>query len=309
MSILRIETMTYGAEDIAAGVKFYDDWGLEKVEGGAKGATFRTQANQHIHVRGATDSSLPAAPFSGSGLRECVWGVDNKANLDKLAGELAKDRQVQSTDDGVVHTYDETGFGVGLAVADITPVKTALTVNLNEDGPRLNNPVDRTPVRRVTPIRIGHVVYNIPKEGWEKASDFYLKKLGFKMSDRSLDLGDFMHCDGSRDHHNLFLAHAPNRAGFNHAAFELHDIDEIMVGGQYLKEAGWEPATRVGRHLVGSNIFWYFRNPAGGTAEYFSDMDLMDENWEPKVHEKHPGWAIWELQETEPAPTGGMTGR
>jgi hypothetical protein len=39
----------------------------------------------------------------------------------------------------------------------------------------------------------------------------------------------------------------------------------------------------LGRHLVGSNYFWYLRDPAGNFAEYSSDVDTIpnDDAWQP----------------------------
>ena len=43
----------------------------------------------------------------------------------------------------------------------------------------------------------------------------------------------------------------------------------------------------LGRHFLGSNYFWYFRDPAGNMAEYFADLDQIDDaewtmgTWEP----------------------------
>ena len=63
--------------------------------------------------------------------------------------------------------------------------------------------------------------------------------------------------------------------------------------GKFMEEKGWKAATKPGRHIMGSNIFWYFKNPSGGNTEYFSDMDVFDDNWQPRYHEKNPGYAHW----------------
>lgn len=41
----------------------------------------------------------------------------------------------------------------------------------------------------------------------------------------------------------------------------------------------------LGRHYLGSNFFWYLKDPAGNFSEYFSDLDCIidDELWEPGV--------------------------
>ena len=44
----------------------------------------------------------------------------------------------------------------------------------------------------------------------------------------------------------------------------------------------------LGRHFLGSNLFWYFRDPAGNFAEYFADLDQI------------PVAAEWEARQWEP---------
>ncbi|MBT6292873.1 MAG: glyoxalase, partial [Rhodospirillaceae bacterium] len=42
MAILRPEKIIYGVEDMEAGVRYFEDWGLELVESGETGADFKT---------------------------------------------------------------------------------------------------------------------------------------------------------------------------------------------------------------------------------------------------------------------------
>jgi hypothetical protein len=49
-----------------------------------------------------------------------------------------------------------------------------------------------------------------------------------------------------------------------------------------------DPARHVwglGRHHVGSNFFWYLKDPAGNFSEYYADMDCVvdDQLWNPGV--------------------------
>lgn len=296
MTIQRIESLTYGAEDVAAGTRYFEDWGLETVEKGQAGAVFRTPENQIIHLRSADDPGLPSSPLGGSAMYQTTWGVDSKQSLEAIGAELEKDRAVTADSDGVIHAADETGFAIAFRLSDRTPARPdAPQVNLNDDVTRINIPVD--PDQRARPIRIGHVVFNIPRAGAEDASKFYMDRLNFRLSDRARDTGDFMRCEGSNDHHTLFLAHRQNVAGFNHAAFEVRNFDEIMLGGKNMKSRGWEANSKPGRHIMGSNLFWYFRNPAGGATEYFADMDRMDDNWEARVWDTGPGYAMWTLDD------------
>jgi hypothetical protein len=41
----------------------------------------------------------------------------------------------------------------------------------------------------------------------------------------------------------------------------------------------------MGRHVVGSNVFWYLLDPAGGMFEFFADMDQItdDDLWDSEI--------------------------
>ena len=56
-----------------------------------------------------------------------------------------------------------------------------------------------------------------------------------------------------------------------------------------------------GRHIVGGNVFWYFKNPCGGEVEYFADMDRADDNWVPEVWDAEDGntWSSWSARPGE----------
>ena len=51
----------------------------------------------------------------------------------------------------------------------------------------------------------------------------------------------------------------------------------------------------LGRHHVGSNFFWYLKDPAGNFSEYYSDLDCIvdDEMWKPGVWEGARGLYNW----------------
>jgi len=51
----------------------------------------------------------------------------------------------------------------------------------------------------------------------------------------------------------------------------------------------------LGRHHIGSNFFWYLRDPAGNFSEYYSDLDCIvsDALWSPSVVEGARGLYNW----------------
>src|SRR2546430_17092077 len=56
------------------------------------------------------------------------------------------------------------------------------------------------------------------------------------------------------------------------------------MGAANMQEAGWQPGWGLGRHVIGSNFFYYLRDPWGSFAEYFHDLDYIPQQcaWEPR---------------------------
>jgi hypothetical protein len=51
----------------------------------------------------------------------------------------------------------------------------------------------------------------------------------------------------------------------------------------------------LGRHGIGSNFFWYLRDPAGNFAEYTCDLDVIadDEAWKVAASSSAHPLATW----------------
>lgn len=296
MAITRIEALTFGVLDLDACVRFFGDAGLERVEAGRTGATFSTPEHQMIQLRMADDPGLPPAAADAPTIREVVWGVDTTQSLDAIGEELSKDRPVTKDSAGILHSRDNTGFGLGFAAT--TPAAadagSQRRYNMLHDVNRWNEPL--TSYQRPQPMRLLHVTLDIPKQGQEDAIDFYISRLRFRPIDAVLDTGTFMQCEGDVEHHNLFLCFRPDKAGFNHVAVEVRNFDEVMEGGNYMIEKGWKESRVVGRHKLGSNVYRFFHCPAGGRIELAADMDRMDKSYETRVWEKNPGHHIWSLK-------------
>lgn len=96
----------------------------------------------------------------------------------------------------------------------------------------------------------------------------------------------FIRCDrGSvpADHHTLALALGPADR-YVHSAYQVCDLDALAAGGEYLRERGYFRSWGIGRHIEGSQLFDYWRDPDGFMVEHFADGDMFDSTLEP-------GWA------------------
>src|SRR5208282_1289009 len=106
--------------------------------------------------------------------------------------------------------------------------------------------------------RLGHCVLNV--KNFRESEAWYKSRFGLITSDEiNLEsperaLGAFLRCDRGAvpsDHHTLFLL-GTGKPGFNHAAFEVADFDDLMSGHDWLKEKDRRHEWGVGRHLLGS---------------------------------------------------------
>lgn len=295
MAILRIERAVYGVDDLATCTRFFEDFGLSQREQSPDVVKLATQTGALVELRLASDPTLAPSLESGPTLREIVWGVDDQAGFDRLVDNLRRDREVRMDDEGVAHTRDETGFGLGFTIAKPEiPQSQGQLANCYGADSRWNQPLTLPP--QIRPLRICHVAWNIPKQRREAAVALYTERLGFRITDDVRPMGTFMQAEGDRDQHTILLCHRPDRAGINHTSYEVHNADEVILGGNQMIERGWREARRLGRHTVGSNIFRFVHAPCGGRVEYAADMDRVNDEYETRVHETTPPHHIWVLE-------------
>ncbi|MFF0527965.1 VOC family protein [Nocardia amikacinitolerans] len=171
------------------------------------------------------------------------------------------------------------------------PGQRPQVLNLGHDVVRVNS-TQRPPRAPARVQRLGHVVVQTTK--YRETLDWYLRTLGMIVSDFLYYPGQrergpvmsFIRCDlGSTpaDHHTLALTLGPSNR-YVHSAYQVADLDALAAGSEYLRERGYRRSWGIGRHIQGSQIFDYWRDPDGFMVEHFSDGDMFDCTVEP-------GWA------------------
>ncbi|MCR4512634.1 VOC family protein [Aeromicrobium sp. 50.2.37] len=154
------------------------------------------------------------------------------------------------------------------------------------------NRTQRPPRAPAVVERLGHVVLQTTK--YLASLDWYLDHLGLIVSDFLYFPGQrhrgptmsFIRCDRGdtpADHHTLAMTLGP-RNRYVHSAYQVADLDALAAGGEHLKDLGYHHSWGIGRHIQGSQIFDYWRDPDGFLVEHFSDGDMFDASLEP-------GWA------------------
>jgi catechol 2,3-dioxygenase-like lactoylglutathione lyase family enzyme len=179
----------------------------------------------------------------------------------------------------------------GLNPLSARPLQQSLVHNNGTRRPRANA-TQRPPRVPSTVQRLGHVALQTTR--YRRTLDWYLDNLGLIVSDFLYFEGQrergpvmsFIRCDNGSvpsDHHTLALVLGPaNR--YVHSAYEVADLDALAAGGEQLREQGYRRSWGIGRHIQGSQVFDYWRDPDGLLLEHYADGDVFDASLEP-------GWA------------------
>ena len=293
-----VDKLVYGVRDRDAASRFWTDFGLEPAGDGGDRAAWRAANGATIELRSADDPDLP--PPVGADvdatLREVTFGVQDAADIDALEDALSPDHEVRRDAEGGIRTTDPLGFGLAFRVTRNRPVAAPeQDVNVPGRATRVNRRAPR--IDRARPLEVSHVVY--VTDELEAHKEFYVDRLGFRVTDMYPGRGYFTRCSAAHHHHNLFLLNpGGGKRGFHHVAFEVGTIHDLFGGGNNMTRQGWKTMLGPGRHPISSCYFWYFHNPSGGAAEYDFDSDVVDDDWEAATWESKPeNFAEWCLAE------------
>ncbi|MEJ2852451.1 MULTISPECIES: VOC family protein [unclassified Saccharothrix] len=274
---------------------------LERAEvfAGAFGFTAVLRTEHELHLRGADRGS--ACVIIRKGARSTFLGPAFRAAdpSDVLRLAEATGHRVEKLPESLggitVDLADPSGLRVrvvaGTDELPALPPQIPHTLNFGHDTPR-TNATQRPPREPARVQRLGHVVLQTTR--YRQVLDWYLEHLGLIVSDFLYYPGQrergpvmsFIRCDrGSTpaDHHTLALTLGPVDR-YVHSAYQVADLDALAAGGEYLRDNGYRRSWGIGRHIQGSQIFDYWRDPDGFLVEHFSDGDLFDCTLEP-------GWA------------------
>ncbi|MFM6951502.1 MAG: VOC family protein [Novosphingobium sp.] len=303
MSVIRIEDIAhvrYAAPDLAAMRAFLEDFGMDCFEQGGRLYGRGSDGRPFVHV-----TEPGAARFLAVGLR-----AESVADLETLAASAGVAVEDSSEPGGgkIVRLTDPDGYGVeviaGQAKGEAQLRFADPPRNTVAAKPRQRSTV-RVPAGPAHVRRIGHAVLKV--RDFRTSEKWYKERFGFITSDEveaaeNVPLGAFMRCDrGDKpaDHHTLFLAQLPGELGILHAAFEVANLDDLMLGHQHLKARKREQAWGVGRHIMGSQIFDYWKDPFGNELEHWTDGDLFTAADPPQ---KQPMSALLAVQWGAPHP-------
>ena len=295
--------ITVGVADLKEAQRYLTDFGLALKVATDSHLLYELDEGSTVTVKHQGDDSIPAALGDAAGsVREISWAVASQEALDALEVDLAHDLKVKKHDDGTLSFVDPSGIATRLRLFQRHPVVYCPDpLNAPDTTGRLGK--HRRWRRRCHPKTIQHLVYVV--DDALNAARFYMQKLHFQLSDISDGLGYFLRAPGIIEHHSIFFMQKGAMPGIpasrpEHVSFGVEDIDEMMVGANYMDRQGWKKALGPGRHRIGSALFCYFKTPFGVEFEYGTDNDHLDEHWQPLLWEQRFGFLTWLSGELPP---------
>jgi hypothetical protein len=272
MSLHRLSSVTLGVPEVGPTRTYYQDFGLTPEPDG----WFSSQdGGRQLRIVHAPSRRL---------IRLSI-GADHIDDLYAIAANLVR-LGIDPRVDGQRLTAVEPATGVEVQVEVTSRLVQGVVPGAPFNGPgRIERETNRAPsiLREdaVRPRKLGHVV--IGSVDQEVSQRFFTEGIGLKLSDEVSGVAAFLRC--STDHHNILVQSAPVNF-VHHTSWEVDDVDEVGRGAMRMLEGNPERHVwGLGRHFVGSNFFWYLRDPAGNFSEYYSDLDCIVEDalWKPAV--------------------------
>lgn len=276
MGLHRLTTLTVGVPDVEGATGFYEAFGLRNLGGGRFATRDGGEQLRLVHAR-------------WRGVQRIGVGCDDPDDLDRIttAARRAGHAVLQSGGDQPSAHLEVTDPASGVVFEVSVAPRLAPTPH---DLPTTNTPARTarhdTPAdgvlrdRPVEPAALSHLVLGTPD--WASTLAFATEVIGFEVSDALEGVIAFTRC--STSHHNLAVQQAPCPL-LHHLAFEVDDVDEVARGGSALTAAdAGRHVWGLGRHAIGSNWFWYLRDPAGNYVEYTADLDRITagDHYRPK---------------------------
>ena len=271
-----------GVPDVAAHARFYTEVWRLSIAAERDGSVYLRGTGAYHHV-------LALHPRSSPQLLCINLAAAGRDAVDRLHASVQKAGAAQLQAPGAI---GEPGGGYGFSFMD--PENRVLRV-IADDARHADAAV--LPDR---PVKITHVVLNTPRQ--EHAAAYWVKALGFEISDRSALT--FIRCNA--DHHNIAF-HPGGDSTLHHIAFEMDGVDSVMRGVGRMRDAGRQIEWGPGRHGPGNNVFAYFIGPDDFVIEYTAEVEKVDASYrvrEPRDWAYPPGHS--DLWGATPPPSARM---
>jgi catechol 2,3-dioxygenase-like lactoylglutathione lyase family enzyme len=287
LGIHSLDRFAISVPDLDVAERFYRAFGLDVRRHGAR---IDLHTHGHPHRWGSVHAN--GQPKKLQYLRFGAYAEDFDAIAARMAKHGRADPHPLSDGEGA-WTRDGDGTPVQVVVAPkVSPSAKSAHATPGATTPGHGAAPGRSKAPTVHPRHLSHVLLFTPDV--LRQMSFYRDVLGLRLSDRSADIIAFMHGPHSSDHH--LVAFAKSEApGYHHSSWDVASIDEVGLGSEKMRAEGHAKGWGVGRHVLGSNYFYYVQDPWGSWAEYSHDIDFVpaDVDWPAADHPPEDSFYIW----------------
>jgi hypothetical protein len=301
--------LRFEKRDLKATAEFLTDFGLATV----------ASSGDRLVMRGADASPCVYVATLGRRCRfvGAAFVVPADADLDSLLREPGARRldakEIPGGGDGI-ELIDPDGHALWLIRnwGSAKPRQVRPPAETEPNGPNRTvrvNATIRVPMEPAAVVRLGHMVLQTTR--FAEMADWYMARIGLIPTDVQylpdgspaltffrLDLGET-----PADHHTFVLVGGLEDC-FEHSAYEVVDLEAIGQGQQYLRAKGYQHMWGIGRHILGSQLFDYWRDPDGVQFEHYADGDLFTADYETRYSPFEVG-SIWAWGDDAPAEMRG----
>jgi catechol 2,3-dioxygenase-like lactoylglutathione lyase family enzyme len=281
--MIKVTDIAYGrirSPDLDEQEEFLTHFGMVRAERTRTALYMRgTDPEHHVHV---TELGEP-------GFVSLAFNVESEEDLDKASGIDGASPVEEMDEPGGgkrVRLTEPNGYTIEIVhgIETLAPIQIPRFA-LNVGAERLARKGELTRIDRGPSHvkRIGHAVMMTPDL---KTSIAWVREtLGLVCSD-DVYAGEedniilsFNRVDKGTeyvDHHVFLYIHGP-KAGLNHMAFEVQDIDDVIMGHEHIRGLDqYEHVWGLGRHILGSQVYDYWMDPWGRVHEHWTDSDRLN---------------------------------
>ena len=287
LGVHSLDHFSFSVPDASAALRFYRAFGLD-----ARSA----RDGVDLHTFGNAQRWATLHADRGPKRLQYLCYAAYADDFDALAARLRRDERCAP------HPRSD-GNGFWIADPDGTPIQIVAAARQDPEAkPSAQVPQAASPGRgaapgrstapSVHPRRLSHVLLFTPDVSRQVA--FCVNVLGLRLSDRSGDVIAFLHAPHGSDHHVVAFAKS-DAPGLHHSSWEVASIDEIGLGAERMRSDGYARGWGVGRHVLGSNYFYYVQDPWGSWAEYSYGIDVVpaDIEWAGADRPMEDAFYVW----------------
>ena len=281
MAVIKVTDIAFGrlrSPDLDVAEKFLTDFGMVRSARTATALYMRgTDPDHHIHVTELGEPAFLGFAYEAASEADLV-------TLSKIPGASAVEPIDEPGGGKRVRVRDPHGIAIEVVygIEKLAPLAVEVGVLNTGAEKRRRGELCRLRLGPSQVKRIGHGVLmttNVRETvGWYRETLGFIGSDDVYAGDRQNVIGSFNRCDRGADyvdHHVFFCMQGPKN-GLNHLSFEVQDFDDVMTGHEHLAGCGYQHIWGIGRHVLGSQIFDYWKDPWGRVHEHWTDTDVLN---------------------------------